>query len=136
MSFYLKEIDEQGNCPKAEGYILFKSKAEAEEVLSVIEREMPWINIDRAWEYNGGKVKKRNRKSNAEAAIISFFETMDRGRFSKSEVQKFLGISQKQMTRMVAQAKDPESTVSQAMAKAGVHLIQKGPRSPVYFDKP
>ena len=131
-----KTIDSEGNCPKAEGYILFKSKDEAEEILEVIQREMPGINIDRAWEFNGGTVKRRNRKSNAEAALISYFDTMDKGRWSKSDVQKFLGISQRKMNELVALAKDHGSTVGQVMIKAGVHIIQKGPRSPVYFDKP
>ena len=66
---------------------------------------------------------------------MRYFETMDRGRFSKSDVQKFLGISQRKMAELVALAKDSESTIGQAMAKAGVKLEAKGKGKATYFDK-
>mgnify|MGYP006289296753 CR=1 FL=1 len=128
-----KVIDSQGNCPEAEGYIMFKSQAEADEVLKTIREEMPGIKVVFDWELTSGK--KKVKKSNAENALISFFGAMEPGKRSKSDVQKFLGISARKMDGLMAKAKDPESTVGQAIAEAGVQLDAKGPGKPTYFTK-
>ena len=54
-----KVIDSEGNCPEAEGYILFKSQEEADRILPVIQQEMPGISIDWSWELETGKKKVR-----------------------------------------------------------------------------
>ncbi len=129
-----KTIDAEGNCPLAEGYIAFKSKDEAEEILNAIRKEMPGIKIDWTWELATGE--KRPKKSNFEEALRKYIETMSRGQYSKTDVAEYLGASPRTMDKLIDKAQNHESAINKAMTDNEVTLVTgKGRGNPTYFIK-
>ena len=85
-----KVIDDQGNCPTTDVYLLLPPGRLAEEILKGIRHEMPGVNIVEDWELV--KTKRKPRRSNHEVALIKHLQYMEPGRYSKNSIAKELGI--------------------------------------------
>jgi len=132
-----KVTDGEGNCEPTEGYVLFKSMDEAQQIIPVIEREMPGIEIVWSSMMETSKKKKtRVSRSDAVDSFCKFLEVMDQGECSKTDVQNHLGLSPRKMDELVKQARDPESKVGQAMLENEVTLKQKRKGKSLIFNKP
>ena len=81
-----KVIDDQGNCPETDIYMLLPKGHLAEEILQGIRHEMPEINIIEDWDYLSQKHKqKRPRRSNHESALVSTWRIWDQVEWLKAE---------------------------------------------------
>jgi hypothetical protein len=117
-----KVVDERGNCPPTDVYVMLPNDQIANELIRGITIHMPGIKVTEDWDYLSQRVKKRLRKSNFELALIKHLENMPVGSQSKGQVQKMIGGGKDTMDNMVAKAKDPNSELYKAMAEFGVKL--------------
>jgi hypothetical protein len=134
-------IDEKGNCPVTDIYILLPNDRTYrlhDALLEGIKREMPAIKIVN-WDYAGQMQKKagRPRRSNYELALIIYLENMADGRVSVNEIARTLGMSRRTMANLITKIDDPGSAISEVLVKVGVRyeVLGKGQRQRAFFVK-
>lgn len=111
-----KTIDEKGNCPHTDIYILLPGDGLADYLLDRIEVSMPGINILGDWEFKAQKMKAK--RSKVSAGLIKLWEQMEVGEIlSKSEVATRLGISGRSVERAMKEAEVQDSELSASMRK-------------------
>ena len=108
-----KVIDDQGNCPKSDVYILLPKDQLADDILDGIKKLMPGIKV-RGWNYDSIS-KRKVRRSNHEPALIKYFETMDIGRIASSRIKSFLGIPDTTFERIIVKMKDKTTELYKVM---------------------
>ena len=128
-----KVIDDQGNCPKSDVYIMLPKNELGEDILEGIKTLMPGIKV-RDWDYDSIS-KRKVRRSNHEPALIKFFETMDIGRVASSRLKNFLGIPDTTFERIVAKMKDKTTELYKAMKKLKVVYKPSGKGQRSYLIK-
>jgi hypothetical protein len=119
-----KVIDDQGNCPKTDVYILLPENELGEDILDGIKKLMPGIKI-KNWNYDSIS-KRKVRRSNHEPALIKYFETMDIGRIASSGLKNILGIPNTTFERLVAKMKDKTTELHKAMQELKVTYKSEG----------
>jgi hypothetical protein len=114
-----KVIDAQGNCPKADIYLLLPPGNRAEVILSGIKTAMPGIQVKK-WRYTAQK--RRKYKSKHEEALRSYLQVMGTGRIAATTIKRELKISKSTFDRLTARIRenDPEDPLVQALTEAGV----------------
>lgn len=129
-----KVIDDQGNCPPTDIYLMLPDPVTSKVLLDSILSQMPQVKVV---EWPLGTQKAKAKKSNFEPALVCYFESMDAGRESKAVVQRNLGMSGKTMDRLMVLAKEPDSELAKAMAKTGIVIqtIRLGRSPRTYFVK-
>lgn len=119
-----KTIDDKGNCPSTEGYILLPSGSIADEIMAGIRREMPHIRIvEDEWEYAPQKrVKVSVKRSKPLDSLLSFVECMFSGDVvSRVSVMNELGIAHKTMNRLIKKIRDgADQEITQKLEEWGV----------------
>lgn len=112
-----KVIDELGNCPETHIYILLPNDAVADEILSGIVHEMPGVQV-KAWELDAAK--RGVRRSNHEAALMTFIKNLDVGRYAVTHIRNVLGISATAWNHIAPKLRDDAEQLAQALRTAGV----------------
>lgn len=134
-----KTIDELGNCPHTEGYILLPSGDLANEILAGIRREMPSIRIlEGGWEYGSQKrVKVTARRSKPLKSLLSYLECMRSGDvITRGTIMNELGIAHKTMNRLIKKIRDgADPDITQMLDDWGVRyeVRRAGKSSTGYF---
>jgi hypothetical protein len=128
-----KVIDDQGNCPKSDVYILLPENELGEDILEGIKTLMPGIKI-KDWNYDSIS-KRKIRRSNHEPALIKYFETMDIGRISSSRIKNFLGIPDTTFERIIVKMKDKTTELYKAMKELKVVYTPSGKGQRSYLIK-
>lgn len=122
-----KVMDEPGNCPPCECFILLSSHHGPLNgyLLEGIKASLPGVTILHDWDF--ALTEKRVRVSDAEKAFMSFIRCMDQNsRVSRRAVEMELGISRQKMDGMVSKLKDEKSNLCEAMVAAKVqYLLQR-----------
>ena len=113
-----KVIDDQGNCPKSDVYIMLPKNELGEDILEGIKTLMPGIKV-RDWNYDSTS-KRKVRRSNHEPALIKYFETMDIGRIASSRIKSLLGIPDTTFERIAAKMKDKTTELYKVMKELKV----------------
>jgi hypothetical protein len=113
-----KVIDDQGNCPKSDVFILLPKNELGEDILDGIRKLMPGIKI-KNWDYDSIS-KRKIRGSNYEPALIKYFETMDIGRVAASGLKKNFDIPNSTFERLIVKMKDKTTELYKVMRKLKV----------------
>jgi hypothetical protein len=112
-----KVIDERGNCPATHIYILLPNEIVADEILNGIVQEMPGVQV-KTWELD---IAKRGvRRSNHEAALMTFIKNLDVGRYAVTHIRNVLGISTRTWERLTQKLRDDTGSLADAMKAASV----------------
>jgi len=114
-----KVIDTEGNCPKADVYLLLPDNKLGGDILAGIRREMPGIVV-REWTYGGAKAKTKPRRSNHETALSLYLRGMPCGRVSASHLKSELGIPSATWDRLTKSLRDSSSPLGMTLAASGV----------------
>ncbi len=129
-----KVIDDHGNCPVTDVYLLLPADFRADEIIKGIKTEMPGVVVKEDWDFNGQK--KKARRSNHEEALMALFKTMMPGKVSKSDVQGVIGASKNTMDRLIAKTQEPDSDLHNTMIESGrTYVARKGRGKGSYFLK-
>ncbi len=131
-----KVVDEQGNCPKTDIYMLLPKGNAAEAVLNDIRQAMPGIKVVENWKFK--KNAKKARGSKFEPALVKFMENLSTGsKLPMSAVGRRLGTSPKVLQTLTAKLKDTSSNLCKAMteARARLEVSGEGRGSRVYLVK-
>lgn len=128
-----KVIDDQGNCPKTDVYMLLPKNELADDILEGIKKLMPGIKI-KNWDYDSIS-KRKVRRSNHEPALIKYFETMGVGRIASSGLKNILGIPPTTFERLVAKMKDKTSELYKVMKELKVTYRPSGKGQRSYLIK-
>jgi len=127
-----KVVDDEGNCPKTDIFIMLPLPAEAETLLKGITDAMPGIQVAE-WSYSHQKQEKRGRKvnrGNFDESLISFLSSFNVGdRLAASQVRKSLGIPSTTWERLASRLKrnTPDDALTLGMKVTGVdYLVETG----------
>jgi hypothetical protein len=118
-------IDDGGNCPKTDIFIMLPTTTEADSILAGIEREMPGMLVD-TWDYCHQKQGKRGRKvnrGNFDASLVVYLGGLKVGdRLAASTVRGELSIPATTWDRIASRLKavDPADLLCIEMQRLGV----------------
>lgn len=110
-------IDQYGNCPTTDIYILLPSGKRADDILEHIETSMPGI-ITVDWTYSGSTRKARKLKH--AASLLSFLNNCLPGKTNANEVLRELNIPKSTFEKMVPKFKDETSQLFAELASMGI----------------
>lgn len=115
-------IDEKGNCPKSEGYIMLPDDELGKAVLEHIKQAMPGININEKWIYEhqltGGRGKEK--------VLKRYVETMPEGaEISMKQLNEDIGIHGSTLKRLVKKSRDIEKPLHAVFKQCGVSFKKK-----------
>jgi len=132
-----RAIDREGNCPKADVYILLpKRKTHEEAILNGIQEAMPGIQV-REWALETQKSKPR--KTKYEENLIDLFRKMEPGKTPVSMVKEKYGIPETSFERIRKRVRDrnQEDPLGKAMIEYGVSygVGREGKTPRAYFIK-
>lgn len=129
-----KVIDTDGNCPKADVYLMIPNGKEGKAILQGILQSMPKVNL-KEWKFTGAK--KKLRKGNYEGALVSYASAMHIGKVSASTITSALSIPKSTWDRLVERLKDSSTDLSQTLNGLGVRYTKErsGSRTLSYLIK-
>ena len=119
-----KVIDDEGNCPDTDIYLMLPADEIAKEILKGIRKEMPGI---KTMTWNFSSAKRKVKRSNHELALSKFIMNMNIGRQPITIVKKALGISRSTFKRLLEKMNDRNSNLHKTMTKVGSKYITQGP---------
>lgn len=118
-----KVIDAEGNCPKADVYLMLPKGKAGEAILSGILESMPKVNLCK-WAFSDAKVK--TRRGNFEGSLIAYASNMYTGKESSSGIKQSIGVPKSTWDRLIGKLKDTTSELSQTLAELGVSYLVEG----------
>ncbi|QWV96097.1 hypothetical protein KP005_11970 [Geomonas nitrogeniifigens] len=126
-------IDEDGNCPPADIFVMLPSPGEAESLLEGISKEMPGIVIT-DWDYHHQKQSKRGRKAtgrgNWDQSIAAHLRSLNPGdRIAASKVKKELSIKDDAWKDAVTRMRTPGTYLFSELRLQGVIYQMEKQRS-------
>jgi hypothetical protein len=115
-----KVVNEYGESPPSDIYIVLPSGQTGDAILRNIAAEMPEINIAHwAFQMDGEKVR-RPRSGTSHAALITFMRNRDPGSTSMSAIQRELGLKAKGLEKLKAVLRDASHATTQTLKTLGV----------------
>jgi hypothetical protein len=126
-----KVIDDKGNCPKADIYLLLPSGEIAQEIIEGIKMQMPDIRVEN-WSYTGQL--RRVRRGRYEDSVLCELQGLLPGTIIPAEeVRVKLGIPKTSFNVLMKKLRDknPSDPFYAAIQKAGVEymVIRDGKRN-------
>lgn len=112
-----KVIDVQGNCPKADVYLMLPNAKASEAILKGILESMPKVNL---CEWTFSDAKRKTRKSNGEDSLIAYATNMYTGKESSSVIKRSIGIDGNAWERLIAKLKQTGSNLNNELTNIGV----------------
>lgn len=129
-------VDAEGNCNKADVYILLPKGNAGEAILSGIKNAMPGVGVVK-WEYAGQKSKPRQLKYQDD--LIEFLREMEPGKVPVSVVRERYGIPSNTFERIRKKVRERslEDPIGKAMVEYGVRYVKEreGSTSRAFFSK-
>ena len=127
-----KVIDEEGNCPNTDVYLMLPHDSIADEILKGIRKEMPGI---RTVSWSLSSARRKVKRSNHELALSKFIMNMNIGRQAITVIKKTLGISSTTCESLIRKMKDENSDLYKAMTKTGAKYQSEGPGKRAFIIK-
>lgn len=121
-------IDDEGNCPEVDAYIVLPKNKLGNEVLEAIKDEMPDISIC-DWDIDlkdESKVEYKIRKGSSHEALITFMKNRDIGETPLNLIRKELDLNQNGFKTLKRSLSNSEHTLSKTLASIGCHYISTG----------
>jgi hypothetical protein len=118
-----KVIDDKGNCPTTDIYLLLPSGEIAQEIVSGIMKQMPGIHVEE-WSYKGQQ--KKVRKGKYEDSVLAELQGFPPGTMIPAEeVRAKLGIPMTPFKALMKKVRDkrPDDPFYVAIQEAGVEYI-------------
>ena len=129
-------VDAEGNCHRADVYILLPKGKAGEDILSGIKTAMPGIGVVK-WGYTGQKSKPRKLKFQDD--LIEFLREMEPGKIPVSVVRERYGIPENTFERIRKKVRERslEDPIGKAMVEHGVRYVteKNGRALRAYFAK-
>jgi hypothetical protein len=129
-------VDAEGNCNKADVYLLLPRGESGNAILSGIKNAMPGVGVVK-WEYAGQKSKPRQLKYQDD--LIEFLRDMEPGKVPVSVVRDRYGIPENTFERIRKKARErsSEEPIGRAMVEFRVRYVTErdGSRSRAFFSK-
>lgn len=120
-----KVIDESGNCPTSDVFIVLPKGSQGDRILEAITQEMPDLVLtDWGFQIDGDKAKVRRNTSHE--SLLTFMGNRLTGETSLSMVQKELGLTPKMLKDLKSNLKKPDHPLTQALSDMGVTLVSSG----------
>jgi len=116
-------IDEYGNCPTTDIYILLPSGKRADKILEHIETSMPGIKTVQ-WTYSGSTRKARKLKH--AASLVSYLNDNLLSMITVNEALDELSIPKSSFEKMVPKLKDDASQLSAELTSMGITFHSEG----------
>lgn len=105
-----KVIDDHGNCPSMDAYLLLPPQSECSELLRGILVQMPGAMLLEDWDYSGMKQKTKGRRPNRgnyDDSLVSYLSSMKENTVLKgSEVKNYLSIPEASWCRITDRLRD------------------------------
>lgn len=131
-----KVIDEDGNCPGSELYLLIPRGRRGDHILAGLQSQLPGCIDVRNWTFQKTLTKKR--KVNHKDRLKTFLKNLPAGaKLAATKVRAELRISATTWDRLVSELRDGSSELALELLAAGVRyaLEREGRRTAAYFVK-
>lgn len=118
-----KVVDAEGNCPRADVYLILPRDVTGDYLLQALRTEMPHINVqDWEFELDSDKPAKggRPRRTDHVEAVIAYMKTVTPGVYTATMLRKALGIARNTWQDLKARLLDPETPEGKQLAEIGV----------------
>ncbi|MGO3931212.1 hypothetical protein [Rhodopseudomonas pseudopalustris] len=129
-------IDEHGNCPPSDVFIVLPKGQEGDEVLQDIRADLPGLRLaDWDFSIDGPKVRKP-RKGSKHEAIIAYMAARLPGREPITKVLRALDIDQGSLKKIREKLNEPSSALSEGLWSINVEYVSgKGRGAKSYLVK-
>ncbi|WP_375857295.1 hypothetical protein [Bradyrhizobium tunisiense] len=118
-------VDERGNCPPADVFIVLPKSQEGDEVLQDILADLPGLKVaDWGFSMDGPKVRKL-RKGSSHEAVVAYMDQRLPGTVSMSKLASDLSLDGKR-EKVREQLSKPSSPLSAALRAIGVEYRVEG----------
>ena len=117
-------VDAEGNCKKADAYLLLPNRRTGEDILEGIKNSMPGIRVV-DWEYTGQKRKTRTLKYQDD--LIEFLRGMESGDVPLSVFKDRYSVPKNTFERLRKRLRVPslDDLIGRAMSEYGVRYVTK-----------
>jgi hypothetical protein len=120
-----KVVDEHGNCPHTDVFLVLPKGTRGDRILKAIQREMPNIQ-HKDWDYDLDGEKARVRRNSSHESLIALMSNRLPGETSLTTVQHELGLSSKGMEKLRAILRNQDHALTKQLQETGVTMVASG----------
>lgn len=118
-------IDEAGNCPASDVFIVLPTGKCGDRLLEAIQQEMPHILV-KNWAFNPDGKKVMVRKNTSHEALLKFMANRLPGQTTVSTLRKELSLSPKMIKSLKAALRLADHPLTIALSELGVTPVSSG----------
>ena len=119
-------IDEAGNCPAADVFIVLPANADGKSLLSNIRAEMQDIEVV-DWDFQIDEpAEKKIRKGSSHEALVALMRNAEAGEFSLINIRKELDMKKDAYKDLQKVLRDPEHQLTKSLGDLGVTYAAHG----------
>jgi len=120
-----KVIDEHGNCPPSDVFIVLPKGERGDRILEAIQQEMPGI-ATLVWDFELDGEKVQVRKGSSHEALLVFMKNRLPGETAMSLIKKELGLSTKALDKMRETLRNQDHLLTKQLAELRVTYMVSG----------
>lgn len=121
-----KVINEQGDSPPADIFIVLPKDQDGDAILESIVAEMPGLQVvPWPFELDGPKVK-RPREGSSHASVVAFMKNRLPGQTALTHLQRELGITAGALKKLRETLRDASHATTKALKELGVSYVVEG----------
>jgi len=121
-----KVVDTAGNCPPTDAFIVLPAGDRGRAIVDGIIQEMPDIVVDPSWSFTFEGSRVEIRRGSSHDGIIRLMENCGPGEVSMDAIQREFGLSNDAMKDLRKALRNPEHSLSKALAEHCVAFVQTG----------
>ncbi len=118
-------IDEAGNCPSSDVFIILPTGIWGDRILEAIKLEMPNIQVQ-PWSFRPDGKKVKVRSGSCHEPLISFMSNQMPGETSMSIIQLELGLNPRTLKALKATLKESDHPLTVSLMEIGVSFVSSG----------
>lgn len=118
-------IDQEGNCPPSDVFIVLPTGSRGDRILDAIKLEMPGIKIQK-WSFSPDGEKVRVRKGSCHESLVSFMTSRMSGVTTMSTIQKELGLNSRTVKALKATLRESDHPLTAKLMEIGVSFVSSG----------
>lgn len=118
-------IDEEGNCPSTDVFIVLPRGADGDAILSHLEEEMPGVGIA-PWDFEMDGPSERVRRGSSHEALVALMANRQPGETSMSLIKCELGLTDSAVKDLRGVLRDDNHDLTKSLAHLGVRYVTTG----------
>lgn len=118
-------IDQEGNCPSTDVFIVLPRGADGDAILEHLKEEMPNVSVV-PWDFEMDGPSERIRRGSSHEALVALMANRQPGETSMSFVKSELGLTDRATKDLRMVLRDEDHDLTKALAHLGVRYMTTG----------